>query len=311
MTTSQKMKILVTGASGFLGRHLCQALKKQGHEIAEVNSKNCDLTKEGSLNSFNQTSFDYIFHLAVWIQAGDFPARHPGDIWIINQKMNTNLLSWWKDCQSQAKLISMGTSCAYPAGTDLKEADYLNGAPHESLFAYAMTKRMLYAGLESLSKQYGMKYLCFAFSAIYGTEYYHKSKQCHFIIDLVRKIINAKNGGEPAKLWGDGYQKRELLYVQDLVSIILSLMAIKNNQLINVSTGKEHTIRSFAESICQIVGYDSNLIEYDTTKYVGARSKCLNNERLKSFLPEFQFTPLEIGLQKTIEWYMDHQMAKV
>lgn len=305
------MQILVTGASGFLGRHLCKALKQQGYQITEINSKTCDLTKEGSLHNFNHTHYDYIFHLAVWIQAGDFPARYPGDIWIMNQKMNTNLLSWWKESQPQAKLIAMGTSCAYPAGTNLKESDYLSGVPHESLFAYAMTKRMLYAGLESLSKQFGLKYLCFAFSAIYGTDYYHKSKQCHFIIDLIRKIINAKEGDETARLWGDGYQQRELLYVEDLVSVILQLMSSQENQLINVSTGKEYTIRYFAEHICKIVGYDSSLIEYDPTKYVGARSKCLNNDLLKTLLPKLQFTPLEIGLKNTIEWYLDHQKVQL
>lgn len=220
-----------------------------------------------------------------------------------------NLLTWWKNYQPGAKLITMGTSCAYPVGTDLKEEDYLNGPPHESLFTYAMTKRMLYTGQVSFSRQFDMKYLTFAFSALYGPNYHHKGKQCHFIIDLIRKIAEAKAGGEKPVLWGDGHQKRELLYVQDLVDVMTNL-SHEENKLINVSSGKEHSIRYFAEQICKEIGYDFSEIEYDTSRYVGAKSKSLSNEKLLSLLPEHKFTSLEDGLKKTIEWYLlEHQEA--
>ena len=304
------MKFLVTGATGFLGRHLCKALEGQGHTVAKVSSKVCDLSKDGMLNQFDGIKFDYIYHLAVWVQAGDFPSLYQGDIWLMNQKINTNVLSWWKESQMQAKLIAMGTSCAYAPGADLKEENYLNGLPHPSLFSYAMTKRMLYNGLVSLNKQYGMKYLCFAFSALYGTEYYHKEKQCHFIIDLIRKIAGAKAGGESPVLWGDGYQKRELLFVTDLVDIMLNFMEHEENKLVNVSSGEEHTIRHFAKLICDEVGYDFESIQYDISKYVGAKSKSLSNSLLKSVAPSFTFTPLQEGLKKTISWYLGQDLIK-
>ncbi|MDB6031409.1 MAG: GDP-L-fucose synthase, partial [Verrucomicrobiales bacterium] len=85
------MKILVTGASGFLGTHLCHALEKEGHLVTRLSSKNCDLTKADSLDAFNGTQYDQIFHLAAWTQAGDFCLYHPGEQWVINQKMNTHV----------------------------------------------------------------------------------------------------------------------------------------------------------------------------------------------------------------------------
>src|SRR5882724_5537840 len=113
------MNIVVTGASGFLGTSLCRALELEGHVLTKLDSKVADLTKDGSLLQFNKNKFDIIFHLAAWTQAGDFCLYHPGEQWVINQKINTNVLAWWQADQPQAKLISMGTSCAYAPESEL------------------------------------------------------------------------------------------------------------------------------------------------------------------------------------------------
>ncbi|MGK7958009.1 MAG: NAD-dependent epimerase/dehydratase family protein, partial [Crocosphaera sp.] len=186
------MKILITGASGFLGTNLCSQLETQGHDIIKLNSKNCDLTQPDSLLNFNHVNYDQIYHLAAWTQAGDFCLYHPGEQWIINQQMNTHVLTWWQKHQPQAKFICMGTSCAYDPDLPLVEENYLTGMPISSLFTYAMTKRMLYAGLLALNKQYGLKYLCLVPSTLYGTGYHTDGRQMHFIFDLIRKIIRGK-----------------------------------------------------------------------------------------------------------------------
>ena len=69
------MKILVTGASGFLGTALCRELAAQGHELVQLNSRNCDLTRHDSLPAFGRVKYDQIYHLAAWTQAGDFCLR--------------------------------------------------------------------------------------------------------------------------------------------------------------------------------------------------------------------------------------------
>ena len=87
----------------------------------------------------------------------------------------------------------------------------------------AMTKRMLYAGLLALSKQYSMRYLYLIPSTLYGPGYHTDGRQMHFIFDLVRKILAAKAGGPPAVLWGDGHQRRELVYIDDFVDTAILL----------------------------------------------------------------------------------------
>lgn len=302
------MKLLVTGATGFLGKALCSQLEAQGHEIIRLNSKNCDLTRQESLKRFDDSTYDEIYHLAAWTQAGDFCLYHPGEQWIINQQINTNVLAWWQRHQPQAKLIAIGSSCGYDPSLQVVEENYLAGTPIESLFTYAMTKRMLYVGLVALQKQFGLRYLYVVPSTLYGPGYHIDERQMHFIFDLIRKIMRGKIYGEPVILWGDGYQRRELVFIDDFVKIMIRLAATRDNNIINIGAGEEFTIRYFAKLICEKVGYDFNAIQFDTSRYVGARSKCLIVGKLRNLVPDLALTSLDIGLAKTIEWFWkDHE----
>ncbi len=303
------MNILVTGASGFLGRHLCKQLKANGHSIVEVSSKIADLRKVGTLDQFSSTKFDRIYHLAAWTQAGDFCLSHPGEQWLINQAINTNVIEWWHRTQPHAKIIVTGTSCSYSPDLPLKEENYLVGEPIEGLYTYAHTKRMLLIGLKALHKQFGGSYLYVVPSTLYGPDYHTDGRQLHFIFDLIRKIIAGKEQGSPVVLWGDGHQKRELVLVDDFSRIMFELDRSVSNEVINIGAGEEYSIREFAGLICEYVGYDSSKIQYDTSKYVGAKSKCLDVRKLKQLLPNSKVTPLNVGLKRTVEWFVENKKA--
>ena len=301
------MKILATGATGFLGTALCRALEARGHSVVRLGSRDADLTRQGSLEPFSGTPYDAIYHLAAWTQAGDFCLYHPGEQWIINQQVNTNVLSWWRERQPQAKLISMGTSCSYPPELELSEENYLEGRPIESLFTYGMTKRMLYAGLLALQSQFGLRYLHLVPSTLYGPGYHTDGRQMHFIFDLIRKILRGKLYGEAVVLWGDGHQRRELVYIDDFVNATIRLAETEENNLINIGAGEDHSIREFASMICDEVEFDFGKIEFDTARYVGARSKCLRVERLRKLLPGMQQTLLKEGIRRTVQWFLEHR----
>jgi GDP-L-fucose synthase len=125
----------------------------------------------------------------------------------------------------------------------------------------------------------------------------------HFIFDLIRKILRGKLHGEPVVLWGDGHQTRELVYVDDFVALALRLDQSRENDLINLGAGQEFSIRHFARIICEQVGYGFDAIQFDTSRYVGARSKCLSIRKLRQLVPDLQFTPLETGLARAIQWF--------
>jgi GDP-L-fucose synthase len=299
------MKTFITGGNGFLGSALKRRLIESGYDVVSPTSIECDLTNENALEKFNIQKFSQIFHLAAWTQAGDFCLNHQGEQWIINQKINTNILSWWQRDQPKAKLIFMGTSCAYAPELDLLEENYMQGEPIDSLYTYAMTKRMLLQGARAIHQQYGLNWLCAVPSTLYGAGYHSDGRQMHFIFDLVRKILRGKHYGESVVLWGDGYQRRELVYLEDFITALLKINATQKNCLINIGAGIDHSIREFAEIICNIVGYDQELIQYDAKKYVGAKSKKLSVVKLEGLYPEYKqrLTPLRDGIKTVVDWF--------
>lgn len=299
------MRILVTGATGFLGTHLCRELRRRGHHLTALGSRQADLTHPDSLSPFASDTYDQIFHLAAWTQAGDFCLRHPGEQWLINQRINTHVLAWWHAHQPQAKLICMGTSCAYDPALPLVEDNYLAGQPIPSLLTYAHTKRMLYVGLLALERQFGLRHLTLVPSTLYGPGYHTDGRQMHFIFDLFRKILDGQRTGNPVVLWGDGHQRRELVFVEDFVRVACDLAPTVDNDLVNVGASGEHTIRHFARLICDQVGYDFDRIQFDPTRHVGARSKRLLTQKLYRLLPNLTLTPLADGLRSTLAWCRD------
>jgi GDP-L-fucose synthase len=296
------MRIFITGAGGFVGQHICRKLINEGHELTAPNSKTCDLTNASSLKQFNRQRFDIILHLAAWTQAGDFCLRHPAEQWIINQAINSNILSWWAENQASSKFFSMGTSCSYDPDLALTEDNYLIGTPIDSLYTYAMTKRMMEVGLIAMNKQYELHHLTVVPSTIYGPDYHTDGRQMHFIFDLITKIVRAKRTGSEVVLWGDGHQRRELVYVEDFTNDFVTLMNSDAVGIYNLGAGEEYTIRQFAEAICECVGFDPKEIKYDESKYVGARSKFLDNQKFSTQFGPLRRTPLKDGIYSTTKW---------
>lgn len=304
------MKILVTGATGFLGRHFVKNISEKNIEVYVSNTKKGNLQNyENLCSEFEGNKFDYIYHFAAKTKAGDYCLTHKGEQWIDNQILNTNILKYWVEEQSQAKMICMGTSCMFePSDDPLKEIDCLSGIPDFDLATYAFTKRMLLIGLQSIANQYGLKYTYFIPSTLYGTNF--DLNDSHFIFDLVKKIYRGKNNNEEVILWGNGYQRRELIYIDDVVKILWQLRDLEN-EIVNIGTGVDRSIREFASIVCKHIEYDEKNIKYDTSKYTGAKVKILNPNKLISLMPNnFKFTSLDSGIKNIVDYYSSMMLGE-
>jgi len=209
------------------------------------------------------------------------------------------MLAYWAQYQQRATMITFGSSCGYSNKVKKTETNYMLDVPETGYEVYGMIKRNLLTGISALKQEFKMDFRYLIPSVFYGPNYDLEDK--HFIFDLIRKIVNAKNGGDEVVLWGDGTQTRELIFIDDAVDIILQSMSPKTPKIFNLSSGKSYTLKTYAKTICDIVGYDYNLVKWDTEAFVGSKSKKLVNTHLKGY----KFTSLKKGLEKTIKYYED------
>lgn len=301
------MKILVTGSTGFLGKHFIKFIKSkfENVEIFESNTKVNNLLDYSSLYSeLKDINFDYIFHFAAHTKAGDWCLSNAGEQWIINQQINTNIIRFWKEVSPNALFVGIGTSCSYGDDWRKNEDFYLAYEPEESLYTYAYTKRMLYLGLDALKKQYGMTYCYFVPSTLYGTDFTENDN--HFIYDVIRKIAYAKENSTDIEMWGDGIAKRELTWVIDFIKIMTDIVfdkPDKHNRIINIASGKQRTILDYYKKICLLFDYDERRIVPNLNKYVGMKENKLivSDEYVKMF----DFISLDTGLNQLINYFVN------
>ena len=284
-------KIIITGASGFIGKALVIKLRNQNNYVYEFNGKNFY-----EINNLEE-KVDIIIHLAVFTKAGDYSRIHSGEQFLINSEINNEILKYWKNYQPQAHFITFGSSCGYDKDVLKTPNNYLLGQPEPGYEVYGNIKRHLLIGLQALAKEYGMKYTYFIPSTVYGPGY--KLDDKHFIYDLIRKIYNGKYGDEVV-LWGDGLQMRELIYIDDVVNIVSNFETYNQHcGVLNLSNGNSLFLNTYAQFISRYFNYDYNKIIWDKTAFVGSYSKTL----ISSF-SNFNFTKLEEGLKETMNYYI-------
>ena len=303
-------KILITGSTGFLGKHFIQYLNKHfpgKFQITESNTKHNSLLHYNSLKRYDgnlpDKNFDYIFHFAAVTKAGDWCLTHTGEQWLTNQQINTNIIRFWKEFCPTAKFIGIGTSCSYGDDWRKDEQNYLTYEPEPSLYTYAYTKRMMYIGLEAMNKQYGMDYCYFVPSTLYGTQFTESDN--HFIYDIVRKVYSATyENNNNIEMWGSGLAKRELTWVDDFIELMLKVvfeLPDKHNSIINIASGQEHSIYDYYKNICKIFNCDFTRIEGNKERYTG-----MKDNKLITTIPEiktFKFKELENGLEELVKYY--------
>ncbi|UCC91841.1 MAG: GDP-L-fucose synthase [Candidatus Aenigmatarchaeota archaeon] len=309
----ENKKVLITGGSGLLGKHLLPILRKTEGELFAPRRKDYDLRFENEVISmFKGFRPDIVIHMAVNGGGIGYMSNNPGSIYYDNVTMNTNVVhnSFRNNVK---KFVGIGTVCEYPKHTPVpfREENLWNGYPEETNAPYGISKRMMLMHTQSYSNNYGFNGIHLLLANLYGPRDNFKPERSHAIPALIQKMINAKEGGESkVVLWGTGNASREFLFVEDAANaIIIATEKYDKPEPLNIGSGKEIKIRDLAEKIKIYTGFKGEII-WDTSKPDGQPRRHLDVSKAKKYMDFKAKTDFDEGLRKTIKWYLRYRDGK-
>lgn len=316
-------RVLVTGVSGFLGEHLAAFLTLQGCKVSGIAlthpyqryvTHTVDLRERSkTIDLIKYLKPDAIFHLAGYNGGIKFNDDFPADIFANNTLMAMNVLEAAR--YVDVKVISVVSSCAYPnelcLGTEyqcspdiLVESTFLEAPPHHSVACHGYAKRNLFLASRYYHQQYNVNAVCVCPTTLYGPGDSFDINRSKVMGGMISRFLKAKQErAASVTCWGTGAAQREFLYVKD-ACLYLALAATEYNnpyEIINVGSGEEISIKELAIKVAKAVKYDGEIL-WDTSKPDGQLRKRLDRSKQNKYFPNVQITPLEQGIQQTVEW---------
>ena len=303
-----KKKVLLTGATGFLGKNVVPVLSNN-YEVIGVGSQ-WDLRDQEAVDQlFFEFDFNVIVHAAGSVGGILANRQNPGKFMYENLIMGANLIEAARNFGID-KFVLLGTVCAYPKFTPVpfEEKQIWNGYPEETNAPYGIAKKALMKLLETYNEQYEMNCANLIPVNMYGPHDHFNLTSSHVIPALILKFYNAMKAGErQVTIWGTGEASREFLYAEDCAEAIsLAIEKDVEPEPINIGTGAEIKIKDLVVEIAQQMGFEGDIF-YDSSKPDGQPRRCLDVERAKARLGFEAKTDFQTGLKKTIEWFLGEQ----
>ncbi len=303
-------KILITGAHGFLGKHLVKNLLEK-RKVPQENlflptAEQLDLRFWENCKRAVENQ-DIVIHLAAKVGGIGLNKEKPGELFYDNAIMGIQLIEAARQANIE-KFVTIGTICAYPKFTPIpfKEEDLWNGYPEETNAPYGIAKKTLLVQSHAYRDQYNFNAIYLLPVNLYGPGDNFDLQSSHVIPALIRKVAEAKEENKQyIEVWGTGKATREFFYVEDAAEGIIS--ATENydkSDPINLGSGMEISIKDLVELICELMDFKGN-IRWDESKPDGQPRRCLDVSRAKK---EFNFiakTNFKEGLEKTTKWYFN------
>jgi len=311
MINLREKKILITGAHGFLGKHLVRnLLEKRGvpkENLYLPTVDELDLRKWEDCQKAVKNQ-EIVIHLAAKVGGIGANRERPGEFFYDNAIMGIQLMESARQADAE-KFVAIGTVCAYPKLTPVpfKEENLWAGYPEETNAPYGLAKKMLLVQAQAYRQQYGFNAIYLLPLNMYGPADNFDLGSSHVIAALVRKIYEAKKQGKDyIEVWGTGKPTRGFLYVEDgAEGIILATEKYDKPEPVNLGSGMEISIKDLVELICDLMDFRGE-IRWDFSKPDGQPRRCLDVTKAKK---EFGFeakTDFKEGLKKTIQWFKEN-----
>lgn len=318
------MKVLVTGSSGFLGKHVVPMLEECGHKLLTPSSASFDLLKQDAAAIASYLiihEIDAIVHLAATCGGIGINKDNPGRFIYENLQMGINVLEGARQAKLK-KVVLMGTVCMYPKFTPIpfKEEDIWNGYPEETNAPYGIAKKSVLEMGRAYHKQYGLDVTSLVPVNMAGEYDHFDAYSSHVIPAIIKKFEDTQKHNDslwaddatwtlPVELWGTGTASREFLYAGDCArAIALSLEKDTGPEPINLGTGREIIIKDLTELIKRVGEYDS-VVTWDASKPDGQPRRSLDVSRAKERLGWEATTDLEETIRRSIEWYRANESS--
>ena len=297
-----KLKILITGGTGFIGYHLakkCLSLNwsvtslstkkpSQNRKLGKVKYKICDISNKKKLNNILNLDYDYVVNLAGYVDH--------------SHKLNT-MKSHYDGCRNLSsfflkskikKFIQIGSSIEYGK---IRSPQLENIKNEQKTFSvYGNAKLLSTKFLLDLKKRFDFPVVIIRLYLVYGP-----NQGINRVIPIT--ISNAMRDKEFD--CSDGTQLRDFLYIDDAISAIIKTLKNKEiaGEIINIGSGKPSKIKSIIIKICKIVG--SGKPNFGKIKFRKDEIRCLypsifKAKKIINWKPRID---LNLGLKKTINYY--------
>ncbi len=301
-------RIYLAGHRGLVGGAILHKLKHLGYGNLLVRThQQLDLCNQQAVETFfDHEKPDYVILAAAKVGGILANSSYPAQFMYDNLMIAANVIHA-SYRHRVTKLLNLGSSCIYPklAPQPLKETYLLTGSLEETNRAYAIAKIAAIELCDHYRTQYGCNFISAMPTNLYGPGDNFDLQSSHVLPAILRKMLEAKSTNAPAvTIWGSGQPLREFLYVDDLADACIFLMQhFAQPGPINVGTGVDLSIKDLALLLKQAVGYDGELI-FDGSKPDGTPRKLMDVSRLTRLGWQAQI-PLEEGIRRTLDWYLN------
>ena len=295
------MKVLITGGTSTVGKHLQQILPPS-NKVIYHSSKDCNLIDYNqTLSVFKSISPDVIIHLAGMVGGIQDNISKPVDYIEQNLLINTNVIKAAYN-SGITKLIALSSTCAYPDKLDkypMVEEDIFQGPPTPTNFGYAYSKRCMIAHIEAYNKQFNTDYCYIIPSNLYSELDTHKLSKAHYITALLNKILEQDAvGGDTITLLGTGKPLRQFTYTGDIANIIKTMIDNNIYQSFNVSNPETYSINELALITLKALNKEHWKLIYESPELDGQYRKDVSIEKMNKIIPNFKFTSFFEGVKK-------------
>jgi GDP-L-fucose synthase len=296
------MQTLITGSSGLVGKSI------NIQNSLTPSSSQLNLLNYYQINEYLQNNkINCIIHLAANVGGLFKNMNHKVQMLEDNLLINFNLIKAAHNNNIQKIILCLST-CIFPDNIKypINENDLHLGPPHFSNDAYAYAKRMAHIHAKIYNEQYKRQYISIIPTNIYGPNDNFHLDDAHVIPALIHKAYLAKKNNIPFIVKGTGKPLRQFIYSKDLGFLIRKIAELYDTtEPIILAPTEEYSIGYVAQIIADKFGIK---MEYDTSGADGQYKKTADNSRLLEFIKknniDFQFTPIEKGLNETIEWFI-------